>query len=93
MQKIRYQLDDIESCFSRFPTQPLEIPQSNLTLLPDNIRKTYLAVSSRGECNATEVSNLTGRSRVVESKYLNQLVRMGWLTKQRDSKTINFGIP
>jgi len=93
MQQIRYRLDDIESSFSRLPNQPLKIPDSKLLLLPDHIRKTYTAVASRGECNATEVSNLSGRGRAIESNYLNQLVRMGWLTKQRDSKTINFGIP
>jgi hypothetical protein len=36
------------------------------------------------------VSNLTGRSRAVESNYLNQLARMGWLNKRRVSKTVYF---
>lgn len=90
MLQIRYRLDDIETALSRWNPVPLEISESKLLSLPDNLRKTYLVVASRGECSATQVSDMTGRSRPIESNYLNQLVRMGWLTKQRDSKTIVF---
>ena len=90
IQQIRYRLDDIETALSKWNPPSLEISESKLLSLPDNLRKTYLIVASRGECNATQVSDLTGRSRPIESCYLNQLVRMGWLTKHRDSKTIIF---
>lgn len=90
MEQIRYRLDDIETAISRWNPLPLEISESKLLLLPDNLRKTYITVASKGECSATQVSNLTGRSRAIESSYLNQLIRMGWLTKHRDSKTIRF---
>ena len=70
--------------------QPLRISESMLLSLPDNLRKTYLIVASEGECSATRVSDLSGRSRAIESSYLNQLVRMDWLTKRRSSKTLNF---
>jgi hypothetical protein len=78
--------------FSNWQPQTLNISESELFSLPDNLRKTYLIVASKGECNATEVSNLTGRSRAIESSYLNQLTRMGWLTKRRNSKTLNFRV-
>jgi hypothetical protein len=90
MMNIRYRLDDIEKNFSNWNPQPLEISDAELLLLPDHLRRTYLTVASRGECDATVVSNLTGRCRAVESNYLNQLARMGWLNKRRVSKTINF---
>jgi hypothetical protein len=90
MMNIRYRLDDIEKNFSNWSPQPLEVPDAELLLLPDHLRRTYLTVASRGECDATIVSNLTGRCRAVESNYLNQLARMGWLNKRRISKTINF---
>jgi len=90
MQQIRYRLDDIETALSRWNPPPLEISESKLLSLPDNLRKTYMTVASKGECSATLTSNLTGRSRAIESSYLNQLARMGWLTKHRDSKTIHF---
>ena len=90
LQQIRYRLDDIEAALSRWDPQPLEISESELFSLPDHLRKTYILVASRGECNATEVSNLTGRCRAVESNYLNQLSRMGWLIKHKDSRTTRF---
>ena len=51
--------------------QSLDVPYTELLLLPDHLRQTYLTVASRGECDATVVSNLTGRCREVESNYLN----------------------
>jgi len=89
---IRHRLDDIERMFSNWDPQPLNISESKLLSLPDNLRKTYLIVASEGECSATHVSGLTGRSRAIESSYLNQLVRMGWLTRRRNSKTLHFRI-
>jgi trehalose-phosphatase len=90
MQEIRYRLDDIERSMSKWKPEPVEISESELLFLPDHLRKTYMAVASKGNCSATEVSNLTGRCRAVESNYLNQLVRAGWLMKQRSSKEIRF---
>jgi hypothetical protein len=90
MRKIRYRLDDIERSFSGWNPPPLEMSESELFSLPDHIRKTYVIVASKGECDATEVSNITGRCRAVESNHLNQLARMGWLMKRRDSRAIRF---
>jgi len=90
MLNIRYRLDDLEKKFSNWNPQPLEVPDTELLQLPDHLRRTYMTVASRGECEATLVSNLTGRCRAVESNYLNQLVRMGWLNKRRISKAIHF---
>ena len=87
---IRHRLDDIERMFSARRSQPLNVSESALLSLPDNLRKTYLVVASEGECSATRVSDFSGRSRSIESSYLNQLVRMGWLTKHRSSKTLQF---
>jgi hypothetical protein len=90
LMNIRYRLDDIENAFSNWKPQPTTVSQSKLFSLPDHLRKTYMIVTSKGECNAIHVSNLTGRSRAVESNYLNQLTRMGWLTKRRYSREICF---
>jgi hypothetical protein len=90
MIQIRYRLDDIEAVIAGWNPRPLEISESELFSLPDHLRKTYLTVMSKGACSAKEVSNISGRCRAMESNYLNQLVRMGWLTKRRDSKTIRF---
>ncbi len=90
MLSIRYRLDDLEKNVSNWNPKPLEISDGKLLLLPDHLRRTYITVASKGECDATIVSNLTGRCRAVESNYLNQLSRMGWLNKRRLSKTISF---
>lgn len=90
MQEIHHRLDDIENSISGWNPRPLEIHESELFSLPDHLRKTYMAVGSKGESTATEVSCLTGRCRSIESNYLNQLVRMGWLTRRRNSKNICF---
>ncbi len=87
MQSIHFRLDDLERHLSNWNPKPLDIPESKLISLPDNLRRTYMFVASRGECNATQVSNLTGRCRALESNYLNQLSRMGWLNKRKASKT------
>ena len=90
MMNIRQRLDDIENNFSGWKPQPMDLPESELIALPDHLRKSFVIVSSKGECSAVQVSNLTGRCRAIESNYLNQLSRMGWLDKRRISKTVHF---
>lgn len=90
MLSIRYRLDNLEKNMSQWSPKPTEIPDVKLLLLPDHLRRTYTTVATKGECDATIVSNFTGRCRAVESNYLNQLSRMGWLNKRRVSKTISF---
>ncbi|MCW4010389.1 MAG: helix-turn-helix domain-containing protein [Candidatus Bathyarchaeota archaeon] len=94
MQSIRIRLDDLENSIANWNPQPLEVSESRLISLPDHLRRTYLVVVSKGECTAIDVSNATGRCRAIESNYLNQLARMGWLNKRRISKTTHFrGVP
>ena len=90
MISIRYRLDDIEKSVSNWNPQPIEVSDIEVLQLPDHLRQTYLTLASRGESEATVVSNITGRSRAIESNYLNQLARMGWVNKRRVSKTIYF---
>jgi hypothetical protein len=90
MREIRYRLDDIQKTFSNRKSIPLKISSSELFLLPDHLRKTYMAVASKGECKAVTVSSLTGRCRAAESSYLNQLARMGWLERRRELKSVCF---
>jgi len=87
MQVIHFRLDDLQKSVSGWRSPPIEIDESNLISLPDHLRKTYMFVASKGECDATYASNLTGRCRALESNYLNQLARMGWLNKRKVSKT------
>jgi hypothetical protein len=86
LQSIHFRLDDLEKNLSNWSPPPIEISESKLISLPDNLRRTYMFVASKGECDATQASNLTGRCRALESNYLNQLCRMGWLNKRKVSK-------
>lgn len=63
-----------------------------LLSLSDHLRKTAIAVSTRGSATAKEVANDTGRTRAAESDYLNQLVKMGYLSKKRQGRTVYFSI-
>ncbi|MGD6807705.1 MAG: hypothetical protein ACQCN4_12195 [Candidatus Bathyarchaeia archaeon] len=90
MMHMRQRLDDIENSFSNWNPQPVKVPELELISLPDHLRRTYMVVAAKGECDAVTVSNQTGRCRAIESNYLNQLARMGWLEKRRISKTAHF---
>lgn len=75
---------------STWKPEPIDLNENELLSLPDHLRKTYLASVSLGECSAAEVSIRTGRSRAIESSYLNQLARTGWLSRRRNSKGVSF---
>jgi len=61
-----------------------------LLSLPDHLRKSALAIVKLGKAMAEDVANETGRARAIESAYLNQLVRMGYLKRVREGKRVYF---
>ena len=73
------------------------LPDSTLdvmTLLsmPDHLRKTAMTICRCGRATAEEISESTSRARAVESAYLNQLVIMGYLKKERNGRKAYFFI-
>jgi Sugar-specific transcriptional regulator TrmB. len=60
--------------------------------VPDSIRKSLFAVSKLSSCTADEVSEITGRHRSIENKYLNELYRAGWLERERKGKKIYYSL-
>jgi hypothetical protein len=73
--------------------QPLsDTPLDVMTLLsmPDHLRKTAMTVCRCGRATAEEISQQTTRARAVESAYLNQLVLMGYLKKERKGRKAYF---
>jgi len=58
--------------------------------IPDHLRKTLVAVCRLGFVIAEDVAQETGRARAVESDYLNQLVRMGYLKRARKKRKVYF---
>ncbi|MCQ5361905.1 MAG: helix-turn-helix domain-containing protein [Candidatus Methanomethylicia archaeon] len=63
-----------------------------LLRLPDHLRKTMMALAKLVEARADEVAKITGRARAIESGYLNQLVRMGYVKKVRKKHQIYFSV-
>ena len=73
--------------------QPLpEAPLDVMTLLsmPDHLRKTAMTLCRLGQATAEDVAEQTHRARAVESAYLNQLVVMGHLKKERRGRKAYF---
>ena len=69
-----------------------DTPLDVMTLLsmPDHLRKTAMTVCRSGRATADEISQQTTRARAVESAYLNQLVLMGYLKKERKGRKAYF---
>ncbi len=63
-----------------------------LLSIPDHLRKSALAIVRLGKATAADVAEETGRSRAIESAYLNQLVRMGYLKNRREGRTVYFQV-
>jgi hypothetical protein len=73
--------------------QPLtDAPLDVMTLLsmPDHLRKTAMTICRCGRATAEEIAEQTTRARAVESAYLNQLVLMGYLKKERKGRKAYF---
>ena len=70
------------------PDTPLDV--MTLLSMPDHLRKTAMTVCRLGRATAEEVAQQTQRARAVESGYLNQLVFMGYLKKDRVGRKAYF---
>ena len=77
---------------------PRELPENlpealdvmTLLSLPDHLRKTAVTLCKLEKATADEVSEQTKRARAVESGYLNQLVVMGYMKKERQGRKAYF---
>lgn len=70
------------------PDAPLDV--MTLLSMPDHLRKTAMTVCRLGRATADEVAQQTRRARAVESGYLNQLVVMNHLKKERVGRKAYF---
>lgn len=69
---------------------PEALDVMTLLSLPDHLRKTAVTICKLGRATAEEVAEQTKRARAVESGYLNQLVLMGYLKKERKGRKAYF---
>ena len=65
---------------------PEALDVMTLLPLPDHLRKTAVSICKLGRATADDVSGQTKRARAVESGYLNQLVLMNYLKKERQGR-------
>ncbi len=63
-----------------------------LLSLPDHLRKTAVTLCKLEQATADSVAENTKRARAVESGYLNQLVLMGYVKKERRGRKAFFFI-
>ena len=61
-----------------------------LLTLPDHLRKTASAICKLGRATAEDIAKHTNREEAIESSYLNQLVTMGYLKKEKQANAIHF---
>ncbi len=75
------------------PTLPdASLDVMTLLSMPDHLRKTAMTICRAGKATAEEISEQTTRARAVESAYLNQLVIMGYIKKERRGRKAYFFI-
>src|SRR5512138_3673994 len=74
------------------PLQDTPLDVMTLLSMPDHLRKTAMTVCRCGRATADEIAQQTTRARAVESAYLNQLVLMGYLKKERQGRKAYFYI-
>ena len=72
------------------PISDASLDVMTLLSMPDHLRKTAMTLCRNGRATAEEISQQTNRARAVESAYLNQLVIMGYLKKERKGRKAYF---
>jgi len=86
LQSLERRVEEIESSFN-----PIVEDKVALYLtVPDSLRKSLFAVSALSKATADEVCARTERHRSIENKYLNELVRAGWLKRERVGKKVYY---
>lgn len=103
LQKIKESLDrlnekmevmiEIQKHEQHSPSQdgiPDVLDVMTLLSLPDHLRKTAVTLCKIDQATADEVAEQTKRARAVESGYLNQLVLMGYVKKERRGRKAYF---
>lgn len=88
IRDIRKRMDRLETTDASRTNSP--ITTDDLLRLPDALRKTMIAITQLQEATAEAVAKQTDRTRGMESIYLNQLTRMGYLEKIKRAKRIYF---
>ena len=79
---------DAQRSAAALPDASLDV--MTLLSMPDHLRKTAMAICRCGRATADEIAEQTSRARAVESAYLNQLVLMSYVKKERKGRKAYF---
>jgi len=86
-------LNDLESRILRIEGRlnpAVDDRMASFLRIPYKIRRSLFAVAQLGEGTAVEVGMITDRHMSLENRYLNELVRSGWLERKRIGKKIYY---
>lgn len=72
------------------PTRASPSTITDLLSMPDSMQKTMMCLQEIREGTAADVAEKTGRNRSVETIYLNGLVRMGQVSRERRGHRVYF---
>jgi hypothetical protein len=86
--EIQKNSSDAQRSATILPDASLDV--MTLLSMPDHLRKTAIAICRCEKATADEIAEQTSRARAVESAYLNQLVLMGYLKKERKGRKAYF---
>jgi hypothetical protein len=86
--EIQKNSNDAQRSAAALPDASLDV--MTLLSMPDHLRKTAMAICRCGRATADEIAGQTNRARAVESAYLNQLVLMSYLKKERKGRKAYF---
>jgi len=86
--EIQKNSNDSQKSAVALPDASLDV--MTLLSMPDHLRKTAMAICRCGRATADEIAEQTSRARAVESAYLNQLVLMSYLKKERKGRKAYF---
>ena len=89
LRRIERKLEKIEVEINEMRRQMLDnivVDKNRLISLPDHLRKTVIGVMKVGQGTASDICRYTNRARAVESNYLNQLERQGFLKSFRKGR-------
>jgi len=88
IHKLRKRVDRLEA-ITQITAKP-PITADNALRLPDSLRKTMVTLAQLIEAPAEAIAEQTHRTRGMESIYLNQLTRMGYIQKIKRGRRIHF---
>ena len=84
-------LEEFYYSFQKVQRRKLLLPKdSNLLRLPAHLQHTTMILRELGKATATQLSERTGKSRAVESSYLNELMLLGFATKKRIHRVVTY---